>query len=209
MRGEVLTRDYEGVLVLRSVLIVSVVLLSGCQGLWQGYEDLPEYRLPVGSTLVLLEDVSIPANSASIYLQGGRILPFGGVDLYHPHCKFELRTLRPAPQRVDADTFVIVKVRRESDYARDTRVQWLAGGGVMFMSDGPSPQMYATLIFLRSEAQPDVFRLTCGHWEDPVDAEHLTIGQICQALGDVFTLKLIDETVPHRLCSDRSREGEG
>lgn len=209
MRGEVPTRNSEEVLVFRLVLVVSVVLLSGCQGLWQGYEVSPEYRLPAGSKLVLLKDLSIPADSASIYLQGGRILPFGGVDLYHPHCKFELRTLKPAPQRVHADTFVIVKVRRESDYAQDTRVQWLAGRGVMFMSDGPSPQMYATLIFLRSEAQPDVFRLTCGHWENPVDAEHLTIGQICQVLGDVFTLKLLDETVPHRLCSSQGRADDG
>ena len=209
MRGEGLTRNCEGVLVLRSVLIVLVVLLSGCQGLGWGYEDSPDYRLPVGSTLVLLKDVSVPADSASIYLQGGRILPFGGVDLYHPHCKFELRTLKPTPQRVHADTFVIIKVRRESDYARYAPVQWLAGRGIIFVSDGASPQMYATLIYLRSDAQPDVSMLTCGHWEDPVDAEHLTIGQICRALGDVFTLKLLDETVPHRLCSDRSREGEG
>jgi len=49
---------------------------------------------------------------------------------------------------------------------------------------------YATLMYLNSEKQKDVYRITCQHWEDVMDDRHLTIKQMRQAMGDVFTLNL-------------------
>ncbi|NNG14194.1 MAG: hypothetical protein HKM22_03455 [Gammaproteobacteria bacterium] len=55
---------------------------------------------------------------------------------------------------------------------------------------GAPNENYMTVLYLHSDRQPDVFRMTCQHWEAPSDAQHLTIKQIRQALGDLFTLKL-------------------
>jgi hypothetical protein len=49
---------------------------------------------------------------------------------------------------------------------------------------------YATLMYLNSDKQKDVYRLTCQHWEDVMDDRHLTISQMRGAMGDVFTLEI-------------------
>lgn len=56
--------------------------------------------------------------------------------------------------------------------------------------DSPTAENNITEIFLHSPKQPDVLRLSCMHWEDVSDANHLTIKQIRATLGKYITLKL-------------------
>jgi hypothetical protein len=55
---------------------------------------------------------------------------------------------------------------------------------------GSAIQTFATILYLRSERQPEALRLTCGHWDYPPWATHLSIAQIRQTLGEVMTLRI-------------------
>ena len=55
---------------------------------------------------------------------------------------------------------------------------------------GPSHVDYMTVMYLESVKQPDVLRITCTHWEDPVEAEFLSIQQMRKAMGKILTLNI-------------------
>lgn len=181
----------------RALMLAVVVLLGACQTSYQGNEDSPYYKVPVGSTLILNNDVTIPPYKAGVYIQGGLIMPLSQVNKYYPHCKIEVLKIREAPQTVKADTFVIDKVVQEITDTVDTDQLRLAGSSIGIGinigngdSDGPSVQAYATRLNLHSESQPEVFRLSCGQWAYPSQGQQVTINEMRKALGNLFTLQL-------------------
>jgi hypothetical protein len=151
----------------------------------------PYYRFPSGTRLVLNQPLEIPANWATARLQYGRQVPFGHVQEQEPHCIFEIDTVRAVPQRVEADVFAVTAVHRS--------VSELAAGHGFFMrsaladDDAPVPIFFKTTFMLRSEKQPGVLRMACQvgpYSDDIVEHRHLTVTEIRQALGSVFTLEL-------------------
>jgi hypothetical protein len=179
----------------RAIMLAAVLLLllSACQTTYEASENSPYYEVPVGSTLVLNQDVIIPPNKAGIYIQGGLILPLAQVNQYYPHCKFEVQKLRDSSQTVTADTFAIVKVVKEITDSVDAGRIRLAGRamGIGISArddDGPSLMTYATRLYLRSGNQPEVLRLSCGLWAYTYQGQHLTLSEIRKALGTLFTL---------------------
>jgi hypothetical protein len=57
-----------------------------------------------------------------------------------------------------------------------------------FKDDGPTFQSFSTRMDLRSEKQPNIFRLSCARWDDPGRGDHLSIAEIRRTLDGVFTL---------------------
>ncbi|MFV2058257.1 MAG: hypothetical protein ACC707_17465, partial [Thiohalomonadales bacterium] len=49
--------------------------------------------------------------------------------------------------------------------------------------------IYSTELYLHSEKQPDVRVLTCSHWENPLDASHLSVNQIQNAVGKIISFE--------------------
>jgi len=194
----VFTRTGKEAVMLRPILLFAVLLLSACAAAYKEYQgnvDSPYYLVPVGSTLVQNEDVVIPPNLAGAYLQGGVILPLSQINQYHPYCKFEVLKVRETPQTVKADTYVIKKVVQEiSDNVNSGQIRLAAlyaGFGMLAGDkDGASALTFATRMYLRSDKQPDVYRLSCGLWAFPSTGQHVTIHQMRTALGGVFTLRL-------------------
>ena len=177
----------------RVILLAAVVLLSACQTTYEGNENSPYYMVPVGSTLILHKDAVIPPMLAGIYFQAGQALPLSQVNQYYPHCKFEVLNIRDNPRSIRADTFAIKKVVQETSHSVDAgqiRIAGLSMGIGIGMHDGASVQTYATRLNLRSEKQPEVYRLSCGLWAYPYDGKYLTINEIRKTLGDFFTLQL-------------------
>jgi len=178
------------------MLFAAALLLSACQTSYEGNEDSPYYQIPVGSKLILRQEVTIPPHVAGVYLQDGEIKPFSLVNKYYPHCRFEVWKLRDAPQAIKPDEFTITKVTQEmtdSVSAGNVRLADVSigiGMQVGHRDDGASMEIYVTRLNLRSPTQPDVFRLSCGQWAYPPTAQHVTISEIRKALGDVFTLSL-------------------
>lgn len=154
--------------------------------------DSPLSRVPLQSTLVLHEDLTIKANTVSLWFQQGEQIPEKLLDHYQPHCKFETYKMQAADKPVRADRFSIHNVVRWDDYAM-LGVQLAAvtiGIGTFGSGDDASPVNMATEMFLHSEQQPDVYRLVCSQWNDATTGEHVTINEIRHALGEYFSLKM-------------------
>jgi hypothetical protein len=179
-----------------TLLIFITVLLAACQGtLDRAYpdkEESPFVAIPVNSKLILHEPAEVPAHLGRVFIQNGEFRPQRLVDAYYANCAFEVRTLRETNQTILPDTFVITRVRRFGNWTSTFKTM---PAGFYLLGDGPSPENWSTLLDLKSEKQPDVFRMTCQHWEDPTDARHLTIRQIRQALGKIVTLQLAPGTL--------------
>ncbi|MGD8796658.1 MAG: hypothetical protein PVH51_07380 [Thiohalophilus sp.] len=177
-------------------LILILPLVNACQAP-PFSPDSPLSPVPVNSTLVLQESLSIPAGKVSLWFQDGRQRLSRDVDRYEPNCKFETLKMQDSEKTVNPDSFRIYKVVRWDDYAMQP-IKLAASGTSMrvLMADGGSVTHLnvTTEMFLRSENQPDVYRLVCSQWEDAADAEHVTINQMRRALGNTFSLKIPAES---------------
>ncbi len=174
----------------RMFVLAAALALAACQPLAVRDPASPWYVPPAGSRLILHRTLTIPPNGVSVWLQAGEVLPHGGVNQFEPWCKFEHRLRVARPLEVVPDTFTVTRVERRIDLVlgmpapvRLAALDWSEDGQ-------PSHVTYATRFHLGSALQPDVLRLTCGHLQDPVgNARHLTLAEIRQALGEVFTLE--------------------
>ena len=175
-------------------LAVSVVLvLAGCAANDVKDEDSTFYSVPVGSTLVLNQQVDIRGDQVAVYVQNGELMQYGEVNFYLPNCKFEIYTMSEQQRTVNPDRFEIVKVVDDIESsALQKSTQLAASGGAMTLGwlDKSYVFNYATLMYLNSEEQKDVYRMTCQHWEDMMDDKYLSVTQMRQAMGDVFTLEI-------------------
>ena len=176
----------------------ALLLLTACESNAVRDEQSVFYAVPVGSTLILNQQVTISGDQVAIYVQDGEILRYREVNKYRPNCKFEVYTISEQARTVSADEFEITKVEDtiESsslhDNAQFAALDISASGlhmGVGFL-DHSLMFNYATMMYLKSEMQKDVYRMTCQHWESVTDDKHLSIAQMRGAMGDVFTLKI-------------------
>ena len=148
-----------------------------------------------GLKLKLNKAIVIPGDTASIHIQDGETKPayMNPVENYLPYCIFEVKTLLPTKRTINPDTFNVSRiVLNEEIVSLSIRLASLAtaaGGHVLYLSNGATAVVYATEMLLESETQPDVFRLTCQHWDDPATGEHLTLQEITLALGELITIQ--------------------
>ncbi len=180
----------------RKYLIVisalSALLLGGCQSSPVKDINSPYYPPPVGSILQLNKPIELPQNALNVNIQYGKILSsYSELDAYYPNCDFELRDKFSSPTTIEPDRFKIIRVIQNTEDVMLAPVR--VAGLVSFAGSGSPPHVvYETIMYLHSAKQPNVYRMTCKHWEDPADAEHLSIVKIRKALGEVFTLELVD-----------------
>lgn len=177
------------------------LVLAACQTTrYDGDESSPHFAPPVGTRVVLNRELTIPPEQVGVMIQYGQVIRAAEVNTYYPHCKLEVRRRLDVPQPVRPGEFVVTRVERnllhgvDAGAARYARVSVGIGIGIGMgggvSGDGPSVQTYATRMNLRSDTQPDVFRLTCGQWGYPYDGEHVSIEAMRRALGDIITLHL-------------------
>jgi hypothetical protein len=161
--------------------------ILGCQSVPDLRRDSAYYSGFVGSTIRLHMPLVIASDKVSVYMQWGKLMDFKFLDLYQPSCKFEIRTMQQRSRIVEPDQFKIVRVIRDAEFVEYNR-QYLASLLMTFFDNSPTAVVYSTELYLHSEKQPDVLRLTCSYWEDPMDASHLTVNQIQEAMGNILTL---------------------
>lgn len=182
---------------MRSSILTTVILsfsvLSACQNTVAiDIETSPFYNIPAGSTVTLNQEMTFPPDEVSIYLFNGNVVPRATIDIYKPHCKFELYNMQPMAQTITPDTFTIRKIVDFNVQNMPSGRRYASFAVSRFATSSPSYQPYTTYMYLHSDKQPNVYRLSCRHWEDPVDARYLTVSQIRQTLGTLMTLKLND-----------------
>ena len=126
------------------------------------------------------QELVITPNLARIHFQYGKIQPENNLDKYYPNCSIEIKTLSNSTQTILPDQFNIYRIAHEEEYS---------GLGIHFArlvssdNGSPSPENWVTHFYLKSTKQPDVYRLSCQHWEDPADARHVTYDEIKKTLG--------------------------
>ncbi len=198
---------------MQSIRTVGLVMLaaglSACEMAQVKDESSPFYSVPAGSILHLNQEVTIPPDQVAVYVQEGELRNKRLLDFYRPNCKFEVYKISEQARIVRADEFHITRVVDEietamlrepvelavndGDYLPDGLV---AGQGTVYPLqvlafaglDQSEVYSYSTVMYLSSDSQPDVFRLSCQHWESILDDRFLSIEQMRAALGKVFTL---------------------
>jgi len=163
------------------------LLLTACQTTGPLDENSPFHLLPSGSRLALKQELTIPAHSAGVLLQGGRVVRDQDINQYHPHCRLEVHDVRETTQTVTADEFVVRRARQETQTVARTGLMKAAR---RYAGNDPSFFVFRTVLDLRSERQPQVRWLTCQQWGDPALGRHLSIHEIRQTLGEIFVLSL-------------------
>lgn len=174
--------------------ILLVLLTSACAQQAMVNDDLDyAYNLPpVGSTLVLQKPVTIPAGQVRVFLQRGEIFSKAEFDRYEPSCSLELRKLADVPRTIEPDQFIITRVQRLMQQVVDEPP---AVNGLMkasFDDSGGKPMVvHGYHLWLGSESQPGVMRMTCrGYFDDISRAEPPSLNDVKTSLGDYGHLKL-------------------
>ena len=172
-----------------SVLFV-IMILSGCHHELVKDESSEFYSVPVGSTLVLNTEITIPPDQVSVLMQNGEIQKHANINFYYPNCKFELYSISENSRLVSPDHFLITRVVDDNEYT-SVEPRYYASLG-MTAGDAPEVITYATVMYLESKTQPDVYRMTCKHWESVMDDRFLSVSQMRTAMGGLLTLKIPD-----------------
>jgi len=167
--------------------------LTACHASSVVEEDSP-LRPPPGTRLILNQSISIPAHSASVVLQGGRVMTGKQINHYHPNCRLEVQKVSDAPQVLQPDEFLVRRSRHEDRTTWNGNPLQLAGAN--HGNGGPSFVIYQTILELQSVNQPQVRWMTCEQWGDPAIGRHLTLHEIRLALGDVMRLVLPETSGP-------------
>lgn len=156
--------------------------------------DNPYFRIPAGTRLVLNRAVEIPPHQAAVFFQyGKRVSPNFGIDKYQPSCKFEMWNITDTARTIQPDSFSVIHVVLNQQYVDNTRPGLRYAALTVADRDdggGPFASIENTVLYLHSQRQPHVYRLTCSEWDDFNQALPLTVNQIRDALGKVFTLNL-------------------
>ena len=183
---------------MRTTLFICAVLLVSCQPAYlkdgRPNENSPYFEIPVESTFVLHQTLTVPAYARNVFFQRGQVLPFYYVNEFIDYCALTLYAQKQVPQTIKPDTFVVTKVHREYLYQ-------LADASVKVAQnfqdkDGETWHVLATQMELQAKNQPDVIRLTCAAWGLPQDISNVTLAGIRKSLGKIATLELADIKAP-------------
>jgi hypothetical protein len=178
----------------RLLLLLLVLLLSACAQREMVNDDLDyAYNLPpVGSTLVLKRPLTVPAGEVRIFLQRGELFSKADFDRYEPSCSLELRKLAEVARTIQPDRFIVTRVQRLMQQVVSAP---LRNGGLMkaaFEDSGGKPMVvHGYHLWLGSDTQPDVMRMTCrGFFDDINRAEPPSLNDVMESLGDFADLEL-------------------
>lgn len=175
-------------------LLFILASLTGCGIPQLAKEDVNSvyYLPPVGSTIKLKQGLSVPPGHTRVFLQRGEVVPKQSFDRYYPYCNFEIRTLADTPRSILPEDFLVVRVQiQTTEIVEAQPVQlaalWSAGG----MDDGLPLVARGVHLWVGSDKQPDVMRLTCyGAFDNLPDAEPPSITDMRKTLGEVAELIL-------------------
>lgn len=172
--------------------ILIALSLSACSSNFQTAVDTssPYYRLPVGSKVVLKQDLVVAPGRTRLFLQQGQTMMLGDFDRYLANCNFEISALSEEPQTIQSQHFSVSKVDElmVEVVERDSQQRFLK----VAMDDSGTPMVTRGYHFwLRSAQQADVIRLSCrGAFAEMWAAQPPTLEEIRQAVGDLIELQL-------------------
>lgn len=182
----------------RFFAVLLAATLVGCAAMEATRDPAsPFFVIPVGSVIEVHQPLEITPGSARIWFQRGRATV--GRDWYTPSCNLEIRTLdRDRTQTVMPGTFVIRRVQLMEEWVerRQSEVQLAAVGfaGGLLVGDydgGPMGMWRGYHLWLQSDEQPDVLRMTCmGGFAPAWEAMPPSLEDLRAILGDFASVRL-------------------
>ena len=154
------------------------LLITACQSLPQ-----VDAHAPTITTVTLNQDFPIRPDRSNEYIQGGEIRPYESIEQYYTHCKLELREIADIERIVKPQTFNVTRIYRKEEFV-GFRKMMLAGDGDSGLI------MSTTYLFLQSEKQPDIFRLSCMRQDESFYARHVTVEEMQDTLGNLISFQL-------------------
>jgi len=173
----------------RHLFLAGALIITGCQAISHEEVNFAHRAIRPGAALVLEREIAIPARETVVYIQDGRT--GRAVDEGRPYCRLEVKTLKDTRQPIAPDRFLIRRVNWGTSQISLTSPLMVAQLGD---SGLPSHLYFKTELYLVSERQPDVNRLTCE--VDRVEAggmspqSYLTLSDVEGSLKGIFRLEL-------------------
>jgi len=177
-----------------SVLFWAFLFLTGC-AMGGGKQDSSNIYSapPVGSNIELKTALTVPGGETRVYLQRGVVVTKKALDRYYPSCNFELKKLSETDRTIQPEAFLVVRVQPQtSEIVYHPQPLQLAGLRSAGMDGSGRPMIMRALhLWIGSDRQPDVRRLTCrGGLDDMAWASPPSIDAMRQALGGYASLIL-------------------
>jgi len=141
--------------------------LCGCQSAMHDVNS-SGYRIPSGSHLTLNREVPIPNGQRHAKFQHGNVV--SGVNEYQVNCQLRLYDL--GAEAVQPDDFAITR----------------SGTGREWQSQ-PYVMRFYRVLHLKSDKQPNVIKLLCQIWDDPLAGRNISVPQMREALGDYVSFQ--------------------
>ena len=157
------------------------LLIAACQSL--PALESADSEVAAITAVTLTREFPIRSNRSSEYIQDGEIRPYVAISEYYPHCKLELREIAEFERIVEPETFSVSRVYQQADFAGFRNVM-LAGGGDL------GQIMSTTYLFLQSEKQPGIYRLSCMRLDEAFYARHVSLDEMRDTLSGIMTLSL-------------------
>jgi hypothetical protein len=156
-------------------------------------EDLgyPYNLPPLGSKIVLIQQLTIKPGTTRTFLQQGEPMALGDFNRYYVNCNFEVQGLSNGIQQIEPDTFLIKKVERLMTEVVQNRIKQPRFVMAEYADPGSPLVAHGYHLWLSSKRQPDVMRLTCrGAFDDLSRAQPPAIDEVREALGKLAALVL-------------------
>ena len=191
-----------------AVTVVVALVFTGCAST----PGSPNFRLPPGSKVRVLQELSAPSGTR-LSIQYGRIMTRQKVTAADPHCQFYLYRSNEEmrePIVIRPGTYVVKRTLQRPDYvwneglkfaragdkdwplAADQQTDFTLNDSFQIAQAGDQTRHLVTVIELSSGPQPEVRQLRCGIWGIMRFDGYLSLDQMQTALGDL--VKLIVET---------------
>lgn len=173
--------------------LFATVFLVACQTAPVTDEKSTHSRLPAGTLLVLHQAITVPDGHARVFMQNGKIRAKHKLDMYYPHCNFEIERVSDGSIQIAPGEFTITHLSLNEEMV----VQGVTPpkNGLIKVSsvDGMDT---VTLInrlihhWLDAPAQPDLRRLTChGGFAEVWNASYPSVYSIRHSLGEMAEFK--------------------
>jgi hypothetical protein len=149
-----------------------VALITGCPNPMAVKDDVNSqfFDIRPGSQLILHQDVSIASGRAHASFQHGNVV--SGLDNYAVGCVLDVRDLGPGS--VSAGTFTIKRA--------ESSQEWISRPNIM---------KFYRVMYLQSDSQPGVLRLTCQDWDGPLMGDDISVPEMREALGGIFSFEFV------------------
>jgi len=168
--------------------LVLLSCFSGCQAYQPtgGYYGNP---LGPGAEIRVIQEISVPAGMARVYLQYGEPRAYVATDQYSPFCYFQMREPLPVVQVIRPGVFTVKSVSQiETEVSRIHPL--MLASRTAFLGGDVGPVALQSHMIIAAEGQPDVRALVCsGAFDAPLRAQPIRLAEMREVLRGVAEIR--------------------